>query len=801
MNMKHFYLIFCLAFSVFATGQIINFPDPNFKAKLLQLSFYHFPTGEDIPLDANNDGEIDMTEALAVDFLDVSSSNISNLTGISNFTNMWSLICSDNLLTTLTIDDSVHLEYLSASHNQLTSFSFTPHPNYFDSVDLSHNNFTSLVIENMHPYDGFNLSHNPLTSLTIINSSFGNFSLEYTNLSSVQFVGYVSFVDASFRNNQFTLLDLSGASFDDQFTLSLGNNVEDRVIFPAYDHPKIYYSSTNTFLDLGNFHGETDCFSSGPESGKITIADSPNLVGVNLKNGFDHLPSMCYDFDEIEDPYLRNPITLEISNCPNLTYICTDELEQNTFQSLINALGLQNQIQLNTYCTFTPGGIFYTVSGYTKFDSDANGCDASDALVPNQKFTITNGTQTSTIIADDLGNYTIDVGAGTHTITPIIDASGFNVSPSSITANFPTQTSPMSQNFCISAGTPIHDFEITLVPVDMSRPGFDANYKIIFKNTGNRIDNGNIVLAYQDDALDFVSSSQIPNSNSDGNLNWAFTNLAPFETRTIDVTFNLNSPMETPPLNNGDILNFTSSIAEDGASQPFPNNHLLNQTVVNSFDPNDKICLEGQNLSTDFVGNYISYRIRFENTGTFAAENIVVKDMIDATRFDITTLTPVTASHNFYTRIIDNKVEFVFENINLPFDDAHNDGYVIFKIKLLSTLTENIWVDNQASIYFDYNFPVVTNNATSIISNLATPTLDFTNQFVISPVPAKNTLNIHSNDNLEIRNVEIYNTLGQLVQTEIGNQQTIDVSRLTKGSYYLKIYTNELNSVEQFLKE
>ncbi|MBK8442581.1 MAG: hypothetical protein IPL35_03815 [Sphingobacteriales bacterium] len=36
----------------------------------------------------------------------------------------------------------------------------------------------------------------------------------------------------------------------------------------------------------------------------------------------------------------------------------------------------------------------------------------------------------------------------------------------------------------------------------------------------------------------------------------SFANLQPFESRSINLTLNLNSPQETPPLNIGDVLNF-----------------------------------------------------------------------------------------------------------------------------------------------------------------------------------------------------------------------------------------------------
>jgi uncharacterized repeat protein (TIGR01451 family) len=797
--MNKCYFVFCLAFSVFASAQVINFPDANFKAKLLQSGVAFSEMNDELILDANNDGEIEVSEVQNVYALNVSNANISDLTGISSFSALKFLTCNNNSLTNITIDNSIALMALRANHNNLTSLNLDL-SSAVEGVDLSYNNFSSFIIENTYVAENFNLSHNQLTSLTLNNSVFTYFMVDYNFLTSIEYQGNVSFSSggfASFTHNQFTLLDLSNANFDPSCVLYLGYNPSDNVVFPDGSQPCVSYSSNNATFDMGNY--SMVGYSCDPEQqGQIRILNCPNLTNLILKNGYNHTEHECNEGGTV----FQNPsLDLTIQSCPNLSYICVDELEQPFVQARINQQGFQNQVQVNSYCSFIPGGEFYTITGNTKFDFNANGCDTSDTVVPNQRFTITNGTETSTIISSDLASYHINVGAGNHTITPIIENPlAFSVSPANLSVNFPAQASPVNQDFCMSSLAPTHDFEITLIPIGVARPGFHANYKIVFKNTGNVIDTGSIVLTYQDTVLDFVSASTSPHTNSSGNLSWLFTNLMPFETRTINVTFNLNGPMETPSLNANDVLSFTSSIAETGATQPFSNNHLLNQTVVNSFDPNDKICLEGQNLSTSALGNYVSYRIRFENTGTFAAENIVVKDMIDSSKFDVSTVTPISGSHDFYTKITANKVEFIFENINLPFDDANNDGYVVFKIKLLPSVIENIPFSNEASIYFDYNFPIITNSATSVIGTLGTPNLDLTNQFTIFPVPAGNVLQIQSNDTIEIRTIEIYNNLGQLVQKELGNQQNIDVSQLTKGSYYLKIKSNDSSYTKTFIK-
>lgn len=797
--MKHIYLLFTVLLCGYLHAQIITIPDANFKAKLLEANatngIAYDSNYNSIVVDVNSDGEIQLSEALNIHSLEVMNSSISDVTGIASFVNLKWLNCPNNSITALDLGSSIVLRGLNASHNSLSSISVRFEDNV-EGLDLSYNNLTSFVLEEgSNFFDSFNLSHNQLSTLVLTNSYIEYFNVSYNNLTQIQFVGDVWFhYTSNFTHNQFDLLDLSIPKFDYEAFVIL----EDNVVFNPIAKPgNLSYSSNNTSFDLGNFHSSTSC---DPEfTGQVAITDCPNLQNLIFKNGLVHGYYTCNEGGTI----FQNPsLSLGISNCPNLKYICVDEgTEQAIVQARINQMGLQNQVQVNSYCTFTPGGEFYSINGSTRYDLNANGCDGSDLAVSNQKFTITNGTQTSTIIANDSGDFAINVGSGTHTITPIVEnPAGFTISPANVAVSFPAQSSPFLQDFCLTATVPLHDFDITLIPLNAARPGFDAHYRLVYKNTGNVIDSGTIVLDYDDAVLDWINSTVAPLTTNDA-LSWDFTDLEPFETRSIDVTFNLNSPTETPPLNGNNILGFDSSIGENGASQPFSSQHVLYQTVVNSFDPNDKVCLEGQVLDESYLGGFVTYQIRFENTGNFAAQNIVVKDVIDTSKFEISSLMPIAGSHDFYTRIVDNKVEFVFENINLPFDDANNDGFVVFKIQLAPTVTAGSTISNSASIYFDYNFPIETLPAVSYLGILSADSFVFDEQFVISPVPTKNSLQINSKSSLIIERVEIYNHLGQIVQSEVGINSTIDVSRLSKGSYFLKIRTKEGVFVKQFLKE
>lgn len=448
------------------------------------------------------------------------------------------------------------------------------------------------------------------------------------------------------------------------------------------------------------------------------------------------------------------------------------------------------------------GEDYYYVNGKTKYDFNSNGCEISDLNFPNLNLSITNGSTSHSMIANQTGNYNVSVSAGIYTLTPILEnPSYFNISPTSISVNFPTQATPFNQDFCVTANGVKSDVEVMVMPTTPARPGFDAEYKIVFKNKGNQIENGSVSLTFDDTVLDYVLSNPVYDSSATNSFTWNYTNLQPFDIREITIIFNVNSPMESPVVNNGDVLNYTASINISNTDDtPSDNIFELNQTVVGSYDPNDKTCLQGEIVAPSMIGEYVHYVIRFENTGTAVAQNIVVKDMIDLTKFEISTLVPLKGSHDYYTRINDNKVEFIFENINLDYNDATNDGYVAFKIKTKPTLVVGNTFSNNANIYFDYNFPITTNTYTTTIQALSNQDFTFENEFVFYPNPVREVLNIQSKNNLEVQSVEIYNVLGQVVLAIIDTTKTIDVSNLETGTYFIKINTDKGSTVTKFLK-
>jgi PKD repeat protein len=78
------------------------------------------------------------------------------------------------------------------------------------------------------------------------------------------------------------------------------------------------------------------------------------------------------------------------------------------------------------------------------------------------------------------------------------------------------------------------------------------------------------------------------------------------------------------------------------------------------------------------------------------------------------------------------------------------------------------------------------------------------NQISLFPNPAKNAFNVElSNENINVERVELYSVSGQLIETQLGNQQhafTFNVEGKAEGLYMVKIVTDKGTSIKKVTK-
>ena len=130
--------------------------------------------------------------------------------------------------------------------------------------------------------------------------------------------------------------------------------------------------------------------------------------------------------------------------------------------------------------------------------------------------------------------------------------------------------------------------------------------------------------------------------------------------------------------------------------------------VVGSFDPNDKSAAPTGYGPAHIirVNTDIEYKIRFQNTGTDTAFQVVVADTLSSF-LDASTVEAGVSSHAYRLDVYEGGVlHFVFKNIMLPdsnVNEAASHGFVTYRVAQKRDLPKGTVFDNMLALYFDSN--------------------------------------------------------------------------------------------------
>lgn len=170
-------------------------------------------------------------------------------------------------------------------------------------------------------------------------------------------------------------------------------------------------------------------------------------------------------------------------------------------------------------------------------------------------------------------------------------------------------------------------------------------------------------------------------------------------------------------------------------NNPSETTSVICQQNIGSFDPNDKQASPaGYGVNHYIEQNVdIDYHIRFQNVGTDTAFNIVIRDTLSA-HLDPSTIRPTISSFPYSFEVENNVVIFTFNDIELV-DSTTNEpgshGFVQFTIAQQDSLPFGTMIYNNAAIFFDYNYPVITNTT---FHEVGTDFLEFpANQITLKP--------------------------------------------------------------------
>lgn len=424
------------------------------------------------------------------------------------------------------------------------------------------------------------------------------------------------------------------------------------------------------------------------------------------------------------------------------------------------------------------------IKGNVSLDVDLNGCDQGSIVAQQVLITTTGDNSTISTFTSSNGNYSFKVDAGNYSTAITTAFPYFNAIPNSITSQFNTANGETIANFCLIPSQFFNDLEISFYPLSDARPGFGAQYLLVAKNKGTNPINTTITVQYNNQKIIFSNSSPNPFSQTANSLVYNLVNLQPFATFQATLSFQVNT---IPTVTLGEIITFTVDNNLENDITLENNTFQYNQTIVGAYDPNDMLVLEGTEVHIDNSDEYLHYIIRFQNTGNYYAERVLISSLLSE-NLDWETLELEAYSHANRVEILDGSLlTFIFDAIYLPAittNEEDSNGFVAFKIKPKSTVVVNDIVNGEASIYFDYNPPIITNEvATTFVSSLNVPEQE-SNPIYVYPNPVNSLLYVKNIDGNY--KAEIYNTIGILISvTE--NNPSLDFTNLAVGIYIVRI--------------
>ncbi len=430
------------------------------------------------------------------------------------------------------------------------------------------------------------------------------------------------------------------------------------------------------------------------------------------------------------------------------------------------------------------------VQGHVFIDQNAN-CikDNNEVPISGALIKIANNPIT---VSDINGQYSTSVPFGNQWVNTV---SQNNLALKNIILSCPLGTFPV-----LKGTTVIKDIGFSNpVPIDLiteitanrgfgARFGFNENYLVNVHNAGSDAVSGVRLKVKLPPTVNYFSGIPSYSSISGNELTYNLPTLHSLETFTIKLV------LEVDPSSNvlGDSLLFTSKFDPIifGDSDTVDNQDTLKQWVIGAYDPNDKQCSEKQiGLNTQKV----DYHINFQNTGNDTAYKVTVVDTLDL-NLPITSVVINSASHPYTISVSNNVMAWKFDNILLP-DSGRNyygsQGFVNFTINVAPGLAVGDSLTNKAQIYFDYQPPVITNVAkTLIIEKINSTSLKEESNLGLSvfPNPSKSEITIlNSYDDRLL--IKIIDTKGQLVDSMIiepHSDLNYSILNLDKGMYLVQ---------------
>jgi uncharacterized repeat protein (TIGR01451 family) len=655
-------------------------------------------------------------------------------------------------------------------------------PNSVGWLTLDNDNLSTLP--SMPNVAMLSINDDPLTSWTNLPTGLASLTANNVGLTYLPTLP-VTLGTLSYTDNGLLTLPALPASLG---TVFLQNNALTSI--PAFP-PSL------SFLVVS--HNPITSFPSMPSGLANVTADSCELVTLGpLASGLNSLSLVGNPITDL--PALPgNLTTLNLKNCTALE--CLPLLPQSLvtlqlYNSGVNCLpnippnlnttGGQNNLGIAPdYCDLTNTScqlLTPYATGTVFNDADANGVfDTGEAP---RSYGIVSAQPGDYLAGSDInGRYVLPLDIGTFTVDGLPSLYEPITTPQ-YTVTFAGPGEVDSLNHVGYEHVPgIYDLT-TDIGGSVVRPGFYTNAWITVRNVGTEPTDALVQFTYDPD-LEYISSSYTPNSVTGNVIEWNSGTLFPGNTWHAHITF-----YAQPDVPIGTAIDHSGlSTPDQGDLTPADNLATYTDTVVGSYDPNDKR-VEPSMLSPQEVldGKRVEYTVRFQNTGTFMAERVLITDTL-SNDLQWTSMQQISSSHENSWFISQGVLYVLFEDITLPdsaSDEPGSHGFVKFSFVPSSSLMLGESVGNVANIYFDFNEPIITNEAVFTVDATASIARISDDGLRTWPNPVEQVLYIEGATG---RNIDVLDVTGRVVLRDrsAGALHGLDVRSLASGGYTVRV--------------
>ena len=426
--------------------------------------------------------------------------------------------------------------------------------------------------------------------------------------------------------------------------------------------------------------------------------------------------------------------------------------------------------------------------------------DSTTVLFPFAKVCATDGVHTQCTYANNNGDYTLALTeSGQYNLTATTHFPGIQQSCTShlleIGPDITRDSSGLDFYFC---GLPSSDLAV-YGNCGPARPGFEHLSTVRVRNNGYYHSDSSRLTVQISPFITNPVFSPAPESYNpvSHTVTWKIKKLALYQEFVAEIRGIIVADL-------GETLTLSGNLVSLQGNDPFlsNNNFFCERLVTGSFDPNEKTVEPigvGTNGAIGPADTLLTYTIHFQNTGTDTAFTVVIRDTLDPEVFDLASFRPLISSHPYRLNIDNgNILVFNFDPIFLPDSNttfAGSQGYVKFDIRLKKDLPAGTLVANKAAIYFDYNYPVITNSVQNTIVSTGEPEPEPL-QLLLAPNPStgQSRLTISSPKDLKWINAVLVNTNGSLVRQLYNSTSPagkisvpVDLHDLSAGVYFILV--------------